>query len=268
MSYLRSNLARSWSVLIGVLAPLLWSHSSHCFERELAADRPDSTENPITVEPGATQVETSLWSYSQDDEGGGDFESWVFGETNIKFGLTDDTDVQFVLAPYVYETERTAGGGRTTKDGFGDIEMRLKWNLWGNDGGETSFAFFPYVKIPTGTKVSNDEWEGGLILPFATDLSENWGLGLQVQADRLYDEDAGHYWSYSHTAVLGTSITDDLGVYVEYLGVASELPYEAYFSGGFTFAINQNFQWDIGVLAGLNTAAQDLSVFQGFTWRF
>ena len=61
---------------------------------------------------------------------------------------------------------------------------------------------------------------------------------------------------------------DDLGVYVEYLGVAGEVPNEAYFSGGLTLATGENFQWDLGVLLGLNSAAEDISVFQGFTWRF
>ncbi|HUF62792.1 MAG TPA: transporter [Verrucomicrobiales bacterium] len=235
--------------------------------RELAADRPDATESPITVEPGRIQIESSLWSYTQDRAEGIRFESWTFGETNLKFGVTSRSDLQLVLTPYVYEREKQAGRVHEA-EGFGDLELRFKWNLWGNDAGETAAALFPYVKIPSGTAVSNGEWEGGLILPFSWDLSERCALGLQIQIDRAFDEDEGHYWSFGHSAVLGFALTGRLGCFVEYAGSASDLPYQAFASGGFTFRIGENMQWDIGTLAGLNRHSEDLTLFQGLTLRF
>ena len=63
-----------------------------------------------------------------------DFESLVLGETNVKFGLSDRADLQLVLTPWVYERERTAVG-LTEVDGVGDVQVRLKWNLFGNRNG-------------------------------------------------------------------------------------------------------------------------------------
>ena len=76
---------------------------------------------------------------------------------------------------------------RTIAEGFSDVTLRLKWNLWGNDEGSTAFAIFPYVKIPSGTDVSNDKWEGGVIFPWAMELCEGVGLGLQAEFARVWD---------------------------------------------------------------------------------
>lgn len=264
-----SAAAGGFRFLVLVFWALIFLTSSFpfSFAREMAADRPDATESPITVEPGKIQIESSMWSYTRIEDEPTEFEAWAVGETNIKFGLTTSTDIQFVIVPYANEREETPEG-IDRDEGLGDIEVRLKWNLWGNDKGDTALALLPFVKIPTGTEVSNDQWEGGLIVPFAWDICERLSLGLQVEVDRVYEEGAGHFWAFGHTAVLGTPVTDRLGVYVEYAGIASERPYEAFFSTGLTYRISENFMLDVGALAGLNSHSDDINVFQGFTWRF
>jgi len=133
------------------------------FSRELSADRPDATESPYTVEPGRVQVESSLWAYGRDEEDGIVSESWTLGEANLKYGLTENHDLQLVLRPWIHE--HTEGAGNV--EGFGDIDLRLKWNLWGNDSGATAGALMPYATVPTQSAVSAGEWQGGVIFPVA-----------------------------------------------------------------------------------------------------
>lgn len=236
------------------------SLSASAFTRELSADRPDTTESPITVEPGRFQVESSLWSFAKD---GGD-ETWTLGEMNLKAGLTAAADLQLVLRPWIH-----GQSGGETSEGFGDIEVRVKYNLWGNDGGTTAAALMPYVSIPSRTAVSTGEWEGGIIFPVAIELTDRLGFGFQVEAARAWDADSGEYgWNILHSAVLGVSLTDKLGLFVEYVGVAGDNPYEATGNIGFTWAATGNLQWDIAVGIGLNDAAEDFSVAQGVTFRF
>ena len=163
MNSLIFSVGRGAIVLLGLPAPFVLALEPPV--RALSADRPDSTESPLTVPRGMWQIESSFFSLTKDDTGGTDFESWVLGETNVKFGTTSQSDLQLVLQPYVHERERTAMG-LAEAHGIGDVEVRFKWNLWGNDGGgATAGGLLPYVKIPTGTDVSNHEWEGGLIVP-------------------------------------------------------------------------------------------------------
>ena len=187
---------------------------------------------------------------------------------NFKIGISDSSDIQLVISPYVTEKTKTAGAS-STADGFGDIEVRYKWNLWGNDEGPTAFGLLPYVKIPSGTEVSNEHFEGGLIAPFAWDFVEGWGLGVQAQIDRTYFDDTKDYgWDFGHTAVIGLDLTDSTGLFVEYIGVVGESPYQAFASGGFTWKLSDDLQLDMAVAIGLNDASEDFTFFPGFSYRF
>ncbi len=236
--------------------------------RELAADRPDATESPVTVDKGHFQVESTFVSFARNDFEGTRTETWGIGESNIKYGFRDDMDFQVVIAPYIHEKEKTLGSEETNED-FGDIILRLKYNLWGNDDGATAFGLLPYVKIPTQTRVSNDHWEGGLITPFSWRVGEKWGIGLQAELGRVYDDDDRDLdWDFSHTAVLGFEITDRTGMYLEYLGSAGDHPYHSFFSGGLSYGLTDMILLDVGTVIGLNEEAEDMSVFTGITWKF
>lgn len=237
------------------------------FQRELSADRPDTTESPFTVEPGRFQIESSLWAYGRDRTGGTETQAWTVAETNFKIGLAADHDLQFVVRPYVRESQR--GFANSDAEGFGDVEVRWKWNLWGNDGGSSALGLMPFVSLPTQTAVSSGEWEGGAILTWATDLPGGWGLGIQGEVDRVWDEDSRrHEWDFLHSIVTGHDLTETVAFYLEYFGVAGAHPYEANLSAGLTWAIGSNLQLDLGGVYGLNDAAEDHSVFQGITFRF
>lgn len=238
------------------------------FQRELSADRPDTTESPVTVEPGVVQVESSLWAFSRDKDAGVSTETWTLGEANVKYGIAANHDLQLVLRPWILE--RTAGpAGEDHREGVGDFEVRWKWNLWGNDGGATAMALMPFVSVPVQTAVSSGEWEGGLIVPVSIDLCEGLGLGFQGELDRVWNDSTGrHEWEFLHSVVLGFDLTEKLGCYVEYIGIAGEDDYRALASAGLTWASSDRLQWDVGFTAGLNDAAEDFSLFQGVTFRF
>ncbi len=238
--------------------------------RVLAADRPDSTESPVTVDKGMWQIEASVLDYARNNSGGIKTETWTWAETNLKYGVSDNVDFQIIFSPYIFERSKTAGVV-TDEEDASDVTLRIKWNLWGNDGGKTAFALFPYVKIPTKTAHSNGEWEGGLIIPFSVEVNDRMGLGLQVEVAYVRDDVDGDYdIDLLHTAVLGYSVCEEFGVYVEYLGImnSDSNPYESYASGGVTYTVTETFQLDIGAVYGLNAAADDLNVFTGFTTKF
>ncbi len=239
--------------------------------RDLSADRPDATESPYTVDAGHFQLEMSFIDWRRDREDGVEVTAYTLAATNLKVGLLNNVDLQFVFDAYT-EEESEAGGFRETLSGFSDMEVRLKVNLWGNDSVRTALALFPFVKIPTDTELSNGDVEGGIILPFAIELTDRLGLGLQAEVDFVRDEESGGYeQEYLHTAVLGIGLTYALGAYVEYLGVAgskSGFDYQASFSGGFTYAVSRDVQFDIGTVVGLTDSAQDINLFSGVTIRF
>jgi len=229
--------------------------------RELSPDRPDATESPITLDAGHYAVEVSVFDWRHD----GRDDSYTAMATNFKVGLTNNMDLQTVFDAYTWE-EPEAGEGA---EGFSDVQLRLKANLWGNDGGDSAFALFPYVKIPTGTELSNNEVEGGLILPFSTDLTDRIGLGLMAELDAVWDEGRSeHKFEFLHSAVLGFDLTERLGLFTEYIGITGGTTYRPFFAGGFTYGMNEDLVLDVGTQVGLNDNSEELGVFAGFTKRF
>ncbi|NNE90864.1 MAG: transporter [Verrucomicrobiales bacterium] len=227
--------------------------------RGLSPDRPDATESPITVDAGAFVVEASYFDWRRNDG----VDSYTVMATNFKIGLTNDIDFQTVFDLYSWEEN----GG---PDGFGDVQLRLKWNVWGNDAADTAFAIFPFIKIPTGSDLSNGEFEGGLILPFGMELTDRIGLGIMPEIDAVYDDETGdHHIEFLHTAVIGVALTDRLGGFVEYIGITGEnTKYRSFAAGGLTFQVNNDLIFDCGAQVGLNENSDDLGVFAGFTKRF
>ena len=239
--------------------------------RGMSTDRPDTTESAYTVDAGHYQIEMSFFDYGRNRADGERMETWTFGAMNLKAGLLNNVDLQVIFDSYS-ESRTRAQGITETVSGFSDVTLRLKTNLWGNDGGSTALAIMPYVKIPTGTELSNDHWEGGVIVPLSISLTDRIGLGLMAEADFVHDDERGGYdVEWVHTATLGFSLTEDLGMYVEYAGVASheeEFDYQATFNAGVTFAVSDDLIFDVGIRVGLNEPAEDFGVFTGMSVRF
>ncbi len=233
--------------------------------RPMSADRPDFTESPYTVDAGAVQLEMSFFDWARD--GGND--AYALAPFNLKIGLLNDVDLQLILVPYRYED--AAGGG--SNDGFGETQVRLKINFWGNDGGTTAFGFMPFITAPTASDdLGSDNVQGGLIFPFAMDIAEGVGLGLMFETDFVHDAaDDAYDTEFITTAVVGFDLTDELGAYVEGIGIASTDPdqdYRALLGLGVTYGISENVVLDIGVNVGLTSAADDVNVLSGITVRF
>jgi hypothetical protein len=239
--------------------------------REMSTDRPDTTESPYTVDAGHYQIEMSFFDFDRNRVNGTRIETWTFGALNLKAGLLPNVDLQAVFDSYANEETRS-GGFTETASGFSDVALRLKVNLWGNDEGRTALAIMPFVKIPTGTELSNGHWEGGLILPLAIALTDRVGLGLMIEADFVHDEEQGGYdVEWVHTVTLGFDLTSKLGLYLEYAGLAGAdraFDYQATFDAGITWSATDDLVFDAGVRVGLNDAAQDLGVFTGMSVRF
>jgi len=244
--------------------------------RPLSADRPDVTESPITVDAGHVQIELSFVDYRRDDRNNDntEVEAWTFGATNIKFGLLNNVDLQLVFDAFVdQDTEDETTGSSTNAQGFNDSQIRLKINLWGNDGGDTAFALMPFIQLPTGSDdLTSDEVEGGLIIPFGMELGDGWGLGLMAEIDFVYNEENDDYdIDFVHTAVVGHDIVGPLGGYLEYIGVFSgddNTDYQALLGTGLTYGLSPDLVLDVGATFGLTESADDVNLFAGVTVRF
>lgn len=149
----RSPATTSVSRTLVLIAGLLPALASADGLRPLSTDRPDTTESPHTVDCGHFQFEMEVANWDRD----GGSNTYNFAEINVKIGLAANTDLQIVLPAFSHE--------ESGAEGFGEMELRLKQNLWGNDDGPTALALMPFIKLPTASgDLGNGEVEGGTSL--------------------------------------------------------------------------------------------------------
>jgi hypothetical protein len=199
-------------------------------------------------------------------------DTFAAGAFNLKYGLTESSDVQFVFEPYVRARVRTAGATQTF-DGLGDTVVRLKINLQGNDTPGLAWGLMPFVKLPTaGDDLGNGNLEGGMILPIAFDLNDRWGCGLMAEVDIVRNgDDDGYRAAIITTATVATDLTESIGWFLELANEAvggDSSDWAMTFNTGLTYALAENQQFDAGVNVGLTEAAEDFAAFLGFTARW
>lgn len=229
--------------------------------RPLSTDRPDTTESPYTVDAGHYQFELEIGALTRN---GGE-NSYTLGELNAKYGVDSSTDIQFVVPLY----NHLAGGA----EGFGDMQIRVKRNLWGNDEGATALAVMPFVQLPTGASgISSDEIEGGIIVPFGFEGAGGWGYGVQAELDVVADDAGnGHHFSFLTSATAAHSLTECVGTFFEIVAIfseGSEVSSEYYFNTGLTWGVTETLQFDGGVRVGLSNDSEDFTPFVGVSAKF
>ncbi|MBC7833493.1 MAG: transporter [Phycisphaerales bacterium] len=238
--------------------------------REMSTDRPDTTESPYTVDAGHVQLELSFFDYADDEE----TTTWTIAPLNLKLGLLNNTDLQFVFDPYTFTDVDDAGAGEGAgqdTEGIGNIALRLKQNLIGNDEGSIAFAVMPFVTFPSGDDAFHDDRiEGGLIFPLALELPAEFSLGLMAEVDWVRSDDGdGYATEFIHTAVLAHDLVGDLAGFIEYVGVSSsEATYTAGLVTGLTYQATDDWALDAGVRIGLSDASEDAGVFIGTSIRY
>ncbi len=240
--------------------------------RDLSTDRPDLTESPHTVDAGWFQLEMDIASYLEDSTTTERFRAFGVGVFNFKAGVLHNLDVQLIWASYIREETIDRGtGAKTTVSGSGDFVVRVKWNLWGNDGGETALALLPFIKIPTASSgLGNRRVEGGIIVPFGMDIGGGWDLGLQAEVDLFRtDDNTQRQVVFAFSAVLSRDLTERLGMFVEVFGAfPTEDSTVVTFDFGFTYSLGPNVQLDVAVVVGVTDVSPDVIVFVGISLRF
>jgi hypothetical protein len=246
--------------------------------REMSTDRPDQTESPYTVDAGHFQVELDFLTATLDHDrtGGGDVRTTVWGVApiNLKAGLLNNVDIQFVLDTYVKaKAEDRMAGTVDRTSGVGDLQTRLKVNLWGNDGGTTALALMPFVKWPLGeSDLRNGKTEGGIIIPLGIELPRGWSMCVMTEFDFVRNAaNDGYATDFVNSITFAHDIVGKLGGYAEFFSVVSSeqrAPWQGQADVGFTYALSDNSQFDFGCNFGVTRSAPDFNPFAGFSFRY
>src|SRR5579871_5112245 len=245
--------------------------------RTLCTDRPTKSNGPCTVDAGHWQLESDVYNDTQQSGGGVTQTTELFTNPTLKLGVTNTLDVEVNIAPYEQVTTHDAAAGTTTvAGGVGDLFLRAKWNLKGDDGGAVSVALFPYVKIPTAPHgIGNGAVEGGLIIPVAINLPGNFQLTVDPEADALLNASGvGRHLNLTSPLSLSYPLTKTVTAFAELWGDVNFDPSGDVYQASFDLAAAwipakaPSFQLDGGVNLGLNRATPGVQAYVGVSRRF
>jgi hypothetical protein len=249
--------------------------------REMTTDRPDITESPFTVDAGHVQFETTLVGYTRSapNQERTVTDEFDFFTTNMRIGITNSAEFDLVWQPYgTVRTRQEDPLGIFHQSGIGGLNLRAKFNLWGNDSfekpGATALALLPFVMLPTDRHngISPEFVAGGIVVPLAVKLSEKWEVAVNGGLVHLKeDAESRYHTEYLASASFSYEWSEKFGTYYEIAGrFNTENPQgEPVVVGtGFTYKLSNNVQFDAGVNVGVTRAADRINPFIGLSSRF
>ena len=243
--------------------------------RAFASDRPNKGTGPTTVDAGRFQIETDLlyalhdgYSVNQTTT-----RQFIAGDPVLKLGITNHVDLEIGLGGYqaFRVTDRNAG---TTHrfDGFGDVTVRAKVNLLGNDGGAVAVALIPFFKIPTASRdVGNAAGEWGLTIPVQFQLPLNIVALVVTEFDDYRNlNNFGRHAGFTNLVNLNAPLTATVtaGVEVWSQVQASHIPAQSSLDFSLAWMLGENTQLDAAAYIGMNKATPDLVAYAGVSRRF
>jgi hypothetical protein len=245
--------------------------------RKFTPDRPGKGYSVRTIDAGHFELEMDFINYTYARYLGIVTHSVETLDPNYKIGLTNwaDFEIQFNGLQAQRSFENLSGATAAQATGFGDVFLRTKINLFGNDDGPMGLAIIPYVKLPSSDPViSNGAVEGGLIVPLALRLPQDYLVTLMTEVDALKDPDeCGRYANFVNLVGVSHPLPGVEGAIAmaelySSVGADRAAPPIYTFDLGLNYRLDQHTILDVGLNLGLNNAAPKAQIYTGVSIRF
>lgn len=237
--------------------------------REMTPDRPDKTESPFTVDAGHFMYEAAIVQHGRSAKDDEVTKQLMLNEATLKLGLTNNMDIQLIVQSFGRETKLHDTGNKEARQGFGDLTLRIKQHLYGADKDAVALAVMGYIKFPKTTFSTNKSYEGGIMVPVEIKLPHEWKLGLQVEGDRLKDEEGNNFHTeLFQSLVLSHSILKKLEASAEtyYTYDFKGHKWSNFLNAALQFEVNKNVKLDAGTYQGIQRGTET-SYFLGASLR-
>ncbi|MEA3034358.1 MAG: hypothetical protein QOH04_109 [Sphingomonadales bacterium] len=241
--------------------------------RDFCPDRPGLGTPPCTIDRGKVDIEIGLADWTLEHSGGDRTDTLIFGDLLVRYGLTDNLEVQLGWTSFATVRERAAGTVNRAS-GTGDVTLALRRNLVHPDGSGFSAALMPYANLPTGGRVIGaGDWSAGLLVPLSYELPHGLSLDFTGGVEAAADADRhGRHLAYGGIAGLDVSLPHNVTATVELSVQRDEDPSDrsTQLVGGLSLAwiARPDWQLDAGANGGLAGGAPDVELYAGIAHRF
>jgi hypothetical protein len=244
--------------------------------RDLCPDRPGKNTSACTVDAGYVQVESDLFDGTFQRAGGVTTDTYLVTDTLLKYGVTDDFDIEANIAPYeIIRVHDSNLGTTTTAKGIGDLFLRAKFAATGNGGSAFALVLEPFLKVPTAPhSIGNGAVEGGLLVPLALSLPDGWQLESTPEIDVLKNNvNGGRHVGLTDVVAVSRGVGGGVTLGVEFWEATDFDPGQT--TQQYSFDLDAawipegmpNLQLDTGVNLGLNRETPGSQVYAGISER-
>jgi hypothetical protein len=240
-------------------------------EVPICADRPTKANAVCTVPAGKWQLESSVAGWGRIEDGGDWADVWTIGSSFLKLGLTDRSDLEIGVTPFVH-VESKVSGNKSSVSGFGDVTVRYKHRLT-DEGSKVQVAAIPFVKLPTADRdIGNGKVEGGLAVPMSMAVGSAT-LTFGPEADLLADADGdGRHFAVVNLINLAGPVAPRLTLIGELWTATNFDPADtvtlASADAAVAYLVNNNLQLDLGTNIGINRHTPGIELYAGVSVRF
>jgi hypothetical protein len=238
-------------------------------EPEICADRPGLASSTCIVAPRRVQVELAIdWSFQDDGDTRTDI--LLAGDTVVRVGVDERTEVQFGWTAFGRVRERAAGLV-TSDDSVGDAFLGVRRTLYETE--KMAVALQGRFSLPIGgSAIGAGDWGAELLLPFTFAVGES-ELALTPSIAAAPDADRrGRHLAYGLTVGFGFNLSKRLSAVVDLAIARDEDPLghttEALAAFALAYLVNPSLQLDAGAVIGLNEDSADLELYLGAAQRF
>lgn len=243
--------------------------------RSFSTDRPDKSTSPYTVDAGHFQYETDLLGglYDGYDTTHTRTREFFTGDPVLKVGITNFADVEVALGGYQnYRVKDRSANSTSSYDGFGDVTLRVKANVLGNDGGPVAIAIDPFFKVPTATRgLGNGVGEFGVTIPIQVTLPYNFTALFVTEYDDYKNvSNTGRHAGFTNLLNVSYPVTSKLTAEVEIWNQvqSTHIPTQTTLDLALAYMLGPNTQLDTATYIGLNKASPDFVAYVGLSQRF
>jgi hypothetical protein len=254
----------------------LFNPTPRKYMRPMVPDRPGITESPYSVDAGHFQYETDVLRLLTRREGPTHGHDWYVNHFLAKIGLTDRTDFQVALDTYTYShnfDDSQVGQDPFDQNqlhrGVGDVTLRLKHTLVGDDDSRGALGLVGYVQLPTGGARGDGGYEPGLTLTGVFQCTKTWSVGGQVASNFFFDPEAGqHFYQLTPTFTTDYQFNKFVQAFVELVGYwdTRQGSWRSSINLGPQLDISENVQLDFGTHLPI-THSVDREYFLGLSFR-
>jgi hypothetical protein len=246
-----------FSAVLSLFAALItvadYASAADFANQTISTDRPGIAYGTSIVPAGHLQLETGLPTFENDPLPGG-HRLLQSAPTYLRYGVTDDFEMQLASSPWNRLTARQ-GGERSEVSGAGDLQLGGKFALSSGGGVMPAVTVAGYVTVPTG----NGNFSGGrpaynFNAIASWSLTDSTGLTSMASFTRAPADGNRHANSGTLALSLSRSLTSHLTAYAEtgWFPGYTHTSSTALAGCGMTYLLNRHVQVDGFFDVGLN----------------